>query len=181
MTASSEPEDSGAPPFDPEDYRRTLGCFATGVTIITTRQLDGECAGLTVNSFNSVSLDPPLVLWSLSLFSQSLLAFQEASHFAVNILAVDQVELSNRFATRRDDKFDGLEYTLDECGVPLLAGCAAHLVCRQQYRHYGGDHIIFIGRVASFARTDREPLVFCQGDYRVARPLPPDKLPGGSK
>ena len=97
MTASSEPEDSGAPPFDPEEYRRTLGCFATGVTIITTRQLNGECAGLTVNSFNSVSLDPPLVLWSLSLFSQSLLAFQEASHFAVNILAVDQVELSNRF------------------------------------------------------------------------------------
>ena len=89
--------------------------------------------------------------------------------------------MSNRFATRRDDKFDGLEYTQDESGVPLLAGCAAHLVCRQEYRHYGGDHIIFIGRVTNYVRTEREPLVFCEGKYMVARPLQPGKLPGGSK
>jgi flavin reductase (DIM6/NTAB) family NADH-FMN oxidoreductase RutF len=161
----------GSPAFDVKAYRRTLGCFATGVTIITTRRQDGESAGLTVNSFNSVSLDPPLVLWSLSLYSQNLPAFQEASHFAVNILAADQAFLSQRFAASTASKFENVNVTFGAGGVPLIEGCAAYLECRQEYRHYGGDHIIFIGRVVNFVCTDREPLIFCRGEYVVGRPL----------
>jgi 3-hydroxy-9,10-secoandrosta-1,3,5(10)-triene-9,17-dione monooxygenase reductase component len=177
----SAPPGSAAPVFDTKSYRRALGCFATGVTIITTRRPNGDCVGLTVNSFNSVSLDPPLILWSLSLYSQNLPAFQEASHFAVNILAADQVHLSNRFATSRPDKFDGVQFTFGAGGAPLIEGCAAYLECLQQYRHYGGDHIIFIGRVVDFVSTEREPLVFCGGDYVATRPLAPGHGPASGK
>jgi flavin reductase (DIM6/NTAB) family NADH-FMN oxidoreductase RutF len=171
MTVSRNPGGASMKSFDTQSYRRTLGCFATGVTIITTRRPDGECAGLTVNSFNSVSLDPPLVLWSLSLYSQSLLAFQEASHFAVNILASDQAHLANRFAAQQTNRFDNVNITFGTGGAPLIEGCSAYLECEQQYRHYGGDHIIFIGRVMDFVATEREPLLFCKGDYAVARPI----------
>jgi 3-hydroxy-9,10-secoandrosta-1,3,5(10)-triene-9,17-dione monooxygenase reductase component len=171
MTASTSRGDPPAPPFDNKSYRRTLGCFATGVTIITTRRPGGECVGLTVNSFNSVSLDPPLVLWSLSLYSQSLPAFQEANHFAVNILASDQAHLSNRFASQQPNRFENVNITFGTGGAPLIEGCAAYLECEQQYRHYGGDHIIFLGRVMDFVATEREPLIFCKGSYAVAQPL----------
>jgi len=171
MSDSSESEAVQAAPFDTKAYRSTLGCFATGVTIITTRRADGECVGLTINSFNSVSLDPPLVLWSLSLYSQSLPAFQEASYFAVNILAADQAHLSNRFASQKPNRFEGVNFTFGKGGAPLIEGCAAYLECQQQYRHYGGDHIIFLGRVVDFVSTQREPLIFCRGGYAVARPF----------
>ena len=160
MTASTSSAGSSAPAFDTKSYRRTLGCFATGVTIITTRRPDGECAGLTVNSFNSVSLDPPLVLWSLSLDSQSLSAFQEASTFAVNILAADQSHLSDRFASQQPGRFDNVNFTFGAVGAPLIEGCAAYLECQREYRHYGGDHILSIGRVVNHIAPERDPLIF---------------------
>jgi 3-hydroxy-9,10-secoandrosta-1,3,5(10)-triene-9,17-dione monooxygenase reductase component len=135
--------------------------------------------GLTANSFNSVSLDPPLVLWSLSLYSQSLPAFQESGHFTVNILSRDQVHLSQRFAKPAPNKFDNVNVTAGAGGAPLIEGCAAYLECRQEFRHYGGDHIIFIGRVVNFVCTDREPLLYCKGEYMVGRPLQ-EEPPGGS-
>src|SRR5580658_8826792 len=125
--------------FNARELRNALGSFATGVTIITTRDRHGKRHGMTANSFTSVSLSPPLVLWSSSLFAQSLPAFQEASHFVVNILAFDQIELSNKFAKQSDDKFVDVEHIIAEIGAPILIGAAAHFECRNEFRHYGGD------------------------------------------
>ena len=157
--------------FDTRDFRNALGTFATGVTIVTTRGKDGEPVGLTVNSFASVSLEPPLVLWSQSLFAQSLQSFQEASHFVVNVLAADQVELSKRFAGEHDNRFLDVEHIVPDHGVPVIAGCAAHFECRNEARYYGGDHIIFLGRVERYAYTRKPTLMFCHGRYMRGRPL----------
>lgn len=158
--------------LDHAAYRQALGCFATGVTIITARNPTGDLAGVTANSFNSVSLDPPLVLWSLSLNSSSLLVFQEANHFAVNVLATDQTALSSRFAKSAETKFDGIEFSDGAGGAPLLDGVSARFECRNEFRYYGGDHVIFVGRVVRFAQWDRPPLVFCHGRYQQISPLP---------
>jgi flavin reductase (DIM6/NTAB) family NADH-FMN oxidoreductase RutF len=159
--------------FNARELRNALGAFATGVTIITTRSRDGKPHGITVNSFSSVSLNPPLVLWSSSLYAQSLPAFQEASHFVVNILAFDQIALSNKFATQNDDKFVDVDHIVPESGAPVLIGAAAHFECRNEFRHYGGDHIIFIGHVERFAYTNRPTLLFCRGKYMRGEPLLP--------
>ncbi len=159
--------------FNTRELRNALGSFATGVTIITARSRDGKPHGITVNSFSSVSLNPPLVLWSSSLYAQSLPAFQEASHFVVNILAYDQIPLSNKFATQSDDKFIDVDHVVPESGAPVLIGAAAHFECRNEFRHYGGDHIIFIGHVERFAYTDRPTLLFCRGKYMKGEPLLP--------
>ena len=127
--------------FNTRELRSALGSFATGVTIITTRDRDGTPHGMTANSFSSVSLNPPLVLWSSSLYAQSLPAFQESPHFCVNILAYDQIELSNKFAKQADDKFVDV------------------------------DHIIFIGHVERFAYTDKPTLLFCRGKYMRGEPI----------
>jgi flavin reductase (DIM6/NTAB) family NADH-FMN oxidoreductase RutF len=158
-----------APTFDPKDFRRALGTFVTGVTVITTRRGNGDLAGLTANSFNSVSLSPPLVLWSLSLFSPSLPAFQEAPHFAINILAADQVHLSKQFSKSGSDKFAGVQWREGIGGVPILAGTVANLACRNEFRYYGGDHIIFVGAVVAYEYTDAPPLVFAGGKYSEIR------------
>ncbi len=161
-----------ASPTDPKAFRAALGQFATGVCIITARGPDGQPVGLTANSFNSVSLDPPLILWSLSLYSANLPAFQQATHYAVNILAADQVALSNQFASSREDKFDGVEFVPGLGGSLLLPGCCAQFECRNETRHAGGDHIIFIGLVERFARFEgRAPLVYQGGGYRGIAPL----------
>jgi 3-hydroxy-9,10-secoandrosta-1,3,5(10)-triene-9,17-dione monooxygenase reductase component len=154
--------------FDPKELRKVLGTFATGVTVITTRAPDGTPVGLTANSFNSVSLNPPMVLWSLAKSARSRTAFESAQHWAVHILAADQEELANRFATRGTDKFAGL--TIDQGGgeVPLLHGCAARLQCRTSFKYEGGDHIIFVGEVLEVDHTDNTPLVFHAGAYAVA-------------
>ena len=149
--------------FDLRDFRSALGTFATGVTIVTARSASGGLYGMTANSFTSVSLTPPLVLWSASLYAQSLPAFQEGSHFVVNILAHDQIELSN--------KFDEIDHVIPECGAPVLIGAAAHFECRNEYRHYGGDHIIFIGHVERYAHTPKPTLLFCRGKYMRGEPL----------
>jgi 3-hydroxy-9,10-secoandrosta-1,3,5(10)-triene-9,17-dione monooxygenase reductase component len=158
--------------IDPRAFRDALGTFATGVTVVTTRLPDGLCTGLTVSSFNSVSLRPPLIVWSLSLNSPSVAAFRDCAYYAVNVLAEDQVELSRRFALPKIAKFADQPFTLGPHGSPLLPDCCAHFECRNELRHDGGDHIMLIGRVESFERSDRPPLIFHGGMYRALKDLP---------
>jgi 3-hydroxy-9,10-secoandrosta-1,3,5(10)-triene-9,17-dione monooxygenase reductase component len=160
--------------FDPRDFRQALGRFATGVTIVTTRAADGTPLGMTANSFNSVSMDPPMVLWSLARTARSLAAFSQATHWNVHILANDQEALSNRFARAGEDKFAGL--TLDDSagGAPLIPGCSARFQCRTAFQYEGGDHIIFVGEVMDFDRSERAPLVFVTGGYALATRLSGD-------
>ncbi|GAA3654380.1 flavin reductase family protein [Nonomuraea antimicrobica] len=144
--------------------RDAFGQFATGVAVITTATADGERAGVTVNSFTSVSLDPPLVLWCLSNRAPSAPLFLRAGRFAINVLAADQDHLSRRFATPSTDKFAGVE--LLGAPLPVLAGTLASFVCRTERVHDGGDHHIFIGAVERYQRAEGEPLVFHSGRYR---------------
>ena len=152
--------------FDPRDLRNAFGMFATGVTIVTTRSPEGRPIGLTCNSFASVSLKPPLVLWSLSLYSPNLQAFMQAPNFGVNILACDQFELSRRFSSPLKDRFEGVSWKLGETNVPLLGDVAAQIECRNETRHYSGDHVVLIGQVVRYEYRDVEPLVFARGLYR---------------
>lgn len=154
--------------FDAAEFRKALGSFATGVTIITTRAPDGTPMGLTANSFNSVSLNPPLVLWSLANTSMSLPAFRAARHWAVHVLATDQEDLSARFARRGEDKFAGLEVELGVGDVPLLKACSARFQCKTAFQYEGGDHVIFLGEVLAFDRNEMAPLVFHGGRYAHA-------------
>jgi 3-hydroxy-9,10-secoandrosta-1,3,5(10)-triene-9,17-dione monooxygenase reductase component len=151
--------------IDARAFRAALGEFVTGVTIITTLDAGGAPAGLTANSFNSVSLDPPMVLFSLALDSTSLDAFRQASWWAVHVLAADQEALSNRFARRDADKFDGVAYTAGPGGIPLLDGFAARFICRSAFEYEGGDHAIFLGEVREFEQAGRTPLVYHKGRY----------------
>jgi 3-hydroxy-9,10-secoandrosta-1,3,5(10)-triene-9,17-dione monooxygenase reductase component len=160
--------DAGQVSFDSGAFRRTMGMFTTGVTIITARAGDGERIGVTANSFSSVSLDPPLVLWSLAKSARSLDAFTEADYFAIHILSAGQEDLSNRFASRGEDKFAGLAVDDGLGGTPLLADCSARLQCRTVYRYEGGDHIIFVGEVVDLVSSDDTPLVFQAGKYALA-------------
>lgn len=154
--------------FERRDYRRALGQFASGVTVVTTRARDGRRMGVTVNSFTSVSLNPPLILWCLSRQAPSLPDFSEATHFAVNVLAANQHHLSRQFSSPMPDKFQGVECTEGVAGVPLLKGVIAHFICRKLKEHDAGDHVIFIGEVEEYKRFEGEPLVFHSGRYRVA-------------
>ena len=153
--------------IDPRELREALGCFATGITIVTTRDAKGNDVGLTANSFNSVSLSPPMVLWSLAKTAHSRPAFAAAEHFAVHILALDQEPLSNLFAKGGADKFSERQMTRGSGGVPLLEGCAARFQCRTAFRYEGGDHEIYVGEVIEFEHFDRPPLVFHRGRYSV--------------
>jgi len=151
--------------LDPREFRRALGCFPTGVAIITTRDSDGTPVGLTCNSFSSVSLEPPLVLWSLRTSSRSLAAFRRAGMFAINVLAEDQRSLSARFASNIEQKFEGVQHAAK--GLPLVDGCVARFSCRTVSEHMAGDHVVFIGEVQAFEHRDEDPLVFHRGAYRV--------------
>ena len=162
-------------PIDPRDFRNALGTYATGVTIITAIAANGKPYGLTCNSFASVSLNPPLVLWSLGMFSQGLTIFQNASHFAVNVLGASQQALASKFAKSSEDKFVGVDWTSGLGGAPLLADSVANFQCRSAGRYYGGDHVIFLGAVEAYAYNRQEPLLFARGGY--GRFLPGD---GGS-
>ncbi|WP_294219136.1 flavin reductase family protein [uncultured Sphingomonas sp.] len=156
--------------IDARLFRQALGSFVTGVTIVTTCDREGRAVGLTANSFNSVSLDPPLVLWSLALNSLNLPAFREAGHWVVHILTAEQRDLSQRFASRGTDKFAGLDYTPGPGGVPMLDGCAARFVCRAAFEHEGGDHAIFVGEVVDLSIGAAPPLVFHSGQYGQMMP-----------
>lgn len=156
--------------MDNKAFRNALGAFATGVTIVTTRSADGTDVGVTANSFNSVSLDPPMVLWSLAKSSGSLAAFTESDYFAVHILASDQEALSNNFAKRGVDKFAGLPVARGMGEAPLLEGCSARFQCKAAYRYEGGDHVILVGEVLEFEYYDRRPLAFLGGRYAYTLP-----------
>ena len=156
---------SGHSRIDPRDFRNALGTYPTGVTIITAAGVDGKPYGITCNSFASVSLNPPLVLWSLVSYSSSLSAFQNASHFAVNVLGVSQQALANKFAKSSDDKFAGVEWTPGLGNAPVLADSVANFQCRAANRYYGGDHVIFLGAVEAYTYNRKEPLLFARGGY----------------
>jgi len=156
--------------FDARSFRRALGNFATGVTVVTAADAAGRQVGVTANSFNSVSLDPPLVLWSLDKRSSSFEVFEQASHFAVNVLAADQIDLSNNFARPRDDRFAGIEYESGVGGAPVFADCSACFHCENYQRVDGGDHWIMIGKVVAFDDFGRSPLLYHQGAYSMVLP-----------
>ena len=155
------------PDLNCRDFRRTLGSFATGITVITALGREGQPLGMTISSFNSVSLDPPLILWSLSLSSPSLEAFRNASHYAVNVLSAEQEQLSNRFASRNGNRFADVDVRPGLAGVPLIEGCCAWFECTQHAHYAGGDHLIFVGYVEQFEQNDAaSPLIFHGGSYR---------------
>jgi len=167
--------------FSSVDFRRCLGEFVTGVTVITTVGLDGKLYGLTANSFSSVSLDPPLILWSLRLNATNFPIYSTAETFAVNILAEDQVEISNRFAKSGPDRFVGVAVTEGSGGVPLIDGSVAQLECRSEATYPGGDHVVFIGRVLRVRNTGRKPLALRSGKYMIVHPHEPVSLAGESE
>jgi flavin reductase (DIM6/NTAB) family NADH-FMN oxidoreductase RutF len=157
--------------MDPRHLRNALGRFTTGVTIVTCVDAQGRWVGLTANSFNALSLEPPLVLWSLRHASPALQAFQGAGRFAVNVLAESQVELSRRFATSSAggalDRFADGPWALGEQGSPVLAGCAAVFECETHAHQAAGDHELFIGRVLACTEAPLPPLLFQAGHYRL--------------
>lgn len=161
----------GDPTAEPEAFRRCLGQFATGVTIVTAN-INGELVGLTVNSFASVSLNPPLILWSINVASSSYAKFNIADSFIINVLADDQIALSRHFGRSGGDKFDGITWSEGLNGAPILDGVAAFFECSRESEHRGGDHLILVGRVQRAVQFDRNTLLFAQGRYRIAADHP---------
>lgn len=154
--------------FDKRQLRNVLGTFTTGVTIVTTRTADGRAHGVTANSFSSVSLEPPLVLWCQALTSTSHSSFNESEHFAINILADDQIHVSNQFAKSQENKFAGIDHDDGLGGSPVIRGSAAHLECVKVAAYPAGDHTIYIGRVERVGHSSRRPLAFGGGRYMTA-------------
>ena len=160
------------PSFSQTEFRAALGMFATGVTIITARADTGELIGLTANSFNSVSLDPPLVLWSLSRSAASMRSFSTGSHYAINILGADQQTLAKRFASKGTDRFADVQFVEGAGRAPLLAGAAATFECFNRSRYEEGDHVIFVGEVERCShRAGASPLLFHGGKFYAEHPL----------
>ena len=155
---------------DTRAFRRALGNLATGVTVVTAADASGRKVGVTANSFNSVSLDPPLILWSIDKRSTSHAVFEAATHFAVNVLAADQIDLSNNFARPREDRFAEIEYQAGAGGAPVLADCSARFECEKYQQVDGGDHWIMIGKVVAFDDCGRSPLLYHQGAYSMVLP-----------
>ena len=158
-----------SPVLDSDDFRRALGCFATGIAVVTSVDDEGTPIGMTVNSFNSVSLDPPLVLWSIANDSTRFDQFMSAKYFAVNILSEHQEDMSVRFAQRGIDRFAGLDYETGINGIPRLPDYAACFECETEFRYEGGDHAIIVGRVLAFDDHATDPLIFHRGHYNVRR------------
>jgi flavin reductase (DIM6/NTAB) family NADH-FMN oxidoreductase RutF len=151
--------------FDAAQFRQALSQFATGVTVITTRLADGSFRGLTASSFNSVSLDPPLVLWSLGNAANSLPIFSGNSHYVINVLGAEQAHLAQRFSKRTDKPFDGVEYELSRTGQPILKGASAWFECHNRSRYPEGDHVIFVGEVEECAFQPQASLIFHAGQF----------------
>lgn len=145
-----------------------LGCFGTGVTVVTTLSNSGDRIGLTANSFSSVSLDPPIVLWSLGMQSRNLTVFQEAPRFVINVLSVDQLHLSNQFAKPAEDRFFGVDCSLGLGGLPVIQDCAANIECETISAQEVGDHILFLGKIVRYSYLKKETLLFCNGSYAKA-------------
>ncbi|MSP82135.1 MAG: flavin reductase [Alphaproteobacteria bacterium] len=152
---------------DTRGYREALGCFATGVTIVTARTADGELLGITANSFSSVSLSPPWVLFSLNRRAHSFRKFEECDHFAINVLGEEQRELSTTFATPLAEKFSGSNFVSAKSGSPIFPDALAVFDCARRIRHDGGDHVIFVGEVTELHyRPEGRPLLYYRGRYR---------------
>ena len=151
--------------FDSAQFRKALSQFATGVTIITTRLEDGSLIGLTASSFNSVSLTPPLVLWSLSEQSSSMPVFSGNSHYVINILGAEQAGLAEQFSRKTGDRFAGVEYVLSRTGQPILKGVSAWFECHNRSRYPEGDHVIFVGEVEHCEVSPQAPLVYHNGKF----------------
>ena len=162
--------------FDPQAFRTALGTFTTGATIITTQAEDGSPVGITANSFNSVSLNPPLVLWSLSKKARSLPVFSNGKHWNVHVLSTEQEQLSGRFATQGEDKFAEIQFDNGVSEAPLLQDCTARFQCRTAFQYEGGDHVIFVGEVLAFDHSERAPLAFQSGQYALATRKPRSEL-----
>ncbi len=172
MLSPSALRHARSPSFSPREFRASLAMFATGVTIVTARTPTGVLVGLTANSFNSVSLNPPLVLWSLSQAAGSMAALSTGSHYVINILAADQKELAERFAGKRDDRWKDVAFIEGACGSPVLAGAAATFECFNRSRYEEGDHVIFVGEVERCShRTGAAPLLFHGGRFYTEHPL----------
>jgi flavin reductase (DIM6/NTAB) family NADH-FMN oxidoreductase RutF len=159
------------PNFNSATFRRALGEFATGVTIITTRSASGQLVGITASSFNSVSLNPPLVLWSLAKRATSMAVFQVNTHYVVNVLAASQLELCRRFATLKGDRFAGVAHAAGDTGMPVLNGALAWFECHNRSRYDEGDHVIFVGEVERCGIAEdaaaHAPLVFHRGEFHT--------------
>ena len=153
--------------FDPRAFRRALGNFATGVTIVTAQSLDGVKVGVTASSFNTLSIDPPLILWSKMKETRSCSIFESVAHFAVNVLASDQIDMSNNFGHPQEDKFEEIEWEEGIGGAPLFSNCAGRFQCETYDKLDGGDHWIFVGKVVAFDDLGRSPLCFHQGAYSI--------------
>jgi flavin reductase (DIM6/NTAB) family NADH-FMN oxidoreductase RutF len=166
------PRKAQPPSFSAQEFRAALGMFATGVTIVTARTTGGQVIGLTANSFNSVSLDPPLVLWSLAQAAASLPAFRAGSHYAINVLANDQKTLAQRFALKGADRWAGVSFTEGMGGAPLLTGAAATFECFNRSRYDEGDHVIFVGEGERCSwRPGASPLLFHGGKFYTEHPF----------
>ncbi|MGV6876488.1 flavin reductase family protein [Pseudochelatococcus sp. B33] len=164
-STAAEPKARQFAGIDAGRYRSVLGRFTTGVTVMTTAVPDGRRAGVTANSFNTVSMEPPLILWSLALKAPSLPLFRDSGHFAVNILAADQRDIALRFARPSADKFHGVAVDAGLYGPPLIRGAIAHIECRTAYRYPGGDHEIIVGEILRMDGYDGLPLVFHGGRF----------------
>ena len=161
-----------APSFSTADFRGALGMFATGVTIVTAQDANGQLVGLTANSFNSVSLSPPLVLWSLAKTAGSMPVFARGSHYAIHILAAEQKALAERFAAKHVNRFEGVSWQPGMAGAPILEGCAAVFECFNRSQYEEGDHVIFVGEVEHCTRrAEVSPLIFHGGRFFTELPL----------
>ncbi|TFZ01869.1 flavin reductase family protein [Ramlibacter humi] len=168
----SPPPKAQPPAFSPKEFRSALGMFATGVTIVTATTAEGQPIGLTANSFNSVSLDPPLVLWSLARAAASLPAFSTGSHYAIHILAADQKLLAEKFAIKGADRWSGVDYATGVGNAPLITGAAAIFECFNRSRYEEGDHVIFVGEVERVTyKPGAAPLLFHGGRFYTELPL----------
>ncbi len=156
--------------IDGRELRNAMGLFATGVSIITTRDASGKPFGLTANAFSSLSLDPPMLLICVDKGVDCYACFDESRVFGVNFLSLAQEELSTRFATKGIEKFEGLSYSVGELGVALLDGALAHFECRVAHAYEGGDHTIYVGEVQRLVTMEGDPLLFFQGKYRSLAP-----------
>ena len=169
MNASMRPR---APAFSPQEFRTALGAFVTGVTVITGRDVNGHLVGLTANSFNSGSLSPPLVLWSLARSAGSMPAFAAGSHYVVNILAAEQKHIADRFAAKDVDRFAGVAFRDGAGGAPVLDGVAASFECFNRSQYEEGDHVIFVGEVERCERRQGAmPLIYHGGRFFTELPL----------
>ena len=155
--------DSVITEHESKNLRRTLGCFVTGVAVVTTKDENTPPSGMTINSFSSVSLDPPLILWSLSLESARLDIFERAEYFAINILAGDQLKLCQHFSSTKSDLFADIAWQPSAHGQPILDGVVASLECRTWKLYEGGDHIIILGEILAHQNQDKPPLIFSKG------------------